>query len=569
MRYLYVFLLLIGCAFLFAQDADSLNVRQIENSDSLNIEQSIKADTTQVKQESTFNPVTMKATIDSLVLVNRTFQPFERVNKQVFMYNSEYHVAALPAQDIYLYDHGFTVRQTPFGIGYELQKRMAFTDCISFGRSISFEENLYPYPASLASTEYGIGGQDMNFAKMQIRKKELVSVDSLYGRFGALFQRGIWGGQNDNSTIEDIFLKFAAKGGNLQLHANSLDWDVPRFQYETIYAAPGYQTIREKSALVSLYWQNQWLNAGFQMSHANWTGDSLSFSGGHNFWQVLVDKEVNFKPFIMQVRYEHFGGAELYSQYNQFVTPTDLKDLGTMMIKYESSKSLLISKIYISNPLSFGYDNEWLYRIIGSTAMVLNVSGFKRTGDIQNVSIPYEKILQYSKSTIGFQFNNQYNQLYQFNFGFVTKQENQDNGFNMLTYKAEDQMPCISLVANMPFTYHKLYTIINYKLEAPYFQSTLDINAFMDMAYYNRFMFGFSQTYCDKSFLDFGMSPTSILSARYESLDDLLDAYVGLQITKQFDIRFTVKNIMNQENAFNTSLMPLTYLLSIKWDFVN
>jgi hypothetical protein len=562
MKYLYLFFFLVTFSFLTAQNADSLNAKSQTNA---------TADSTKTKPKRTFNPIIMKAAIDSLVLNNRTAEPFVQLRQQIFMYHSGYHVATLPEQNIYMKDHGFTIRQSPFGLGYELQKRMAFSNYNLEGRSISFEEMPYPYPAALATSEFGIGGQDMNYAHLQIKKNELVGVDSLYGRFDALFQRGYWGGVSDNSTIENVFFKYALKQGNLQLHANSLDWDIPRFQYEIFRNAPGSLPIREKSVLMSLYLQNRLLNAGVQMSHVNWMSDSLSFGGAHNFWQILVDKEVEFNPLNLQFRYEHFGGAEIKSQYNQFITSPEMTDLGTFALNFDYKRTHFQGKIYGAMPKALGYDNELVYDCKGNNGIVLNVSGMKSHDLPEILYNPSTYTILFNRASAGYRIKTKFKEQFQFDIVFDKENAKYNDNSNS---DSQEKDGFLDAIAQIPFTYHSINTWINYKMEFGLkLKSILDINTYYDLPYHNRILLGISHTFVEavfeESFLHDMEENGWQIEEDYQTRTNFLDAYTGLQITKQFDIRFTVKNILNQEHAFNTSLLPTTYLLTVKWDFVN
>ncbi|HNX01188.1 MAG TPA: hypothetical protein PLE74_03050 [Candidatus Cloacimonadota bacterium] len=559
MKSIYLFLFLFCSSVLLAQTADSLNnaVRQSE-----------VVDTTNVSAHHTFNAQVMKSSIDSLCLQNRSKEPVSDLNKTLFLYHSAYHFVALPDNDIYLQDHGFTVRQTPFGLGYEIQKRAAFTPTTIDGRTISFDEISYNYPAALTSSEFGIGGQDMNIANLNIRKKNLLTVENLYGRFGTLLQRGIWADEYDNSTLEDIFLKYDLKNGNIQFHANSMDWDIPKIQHLLLDQETPFVSIREKSTLASLYWQNKWLNAGVQIYHVNWGKPALTFSGNQDFWQTLLEKELQFNDLQIQLRYEHFSSDDIKTAYSQYITPTDLRDLGTIQMKYQSGKFDLHSKVFISNPSRIGYDNTWDVQISRSIDFVACSSGMNTINDAtdKNATV-YTGI--YNKSTGGIRFKQAPDAMIQLNLGMKTKYICYDDTETSQHITLHDNTPCFDAIVQVPFTYHQFTTKISSKLEAPFFQAITDIRLTYGLPYNNLILGGITHTYRDKSFLNMNIDESPVFNDKYENKDNLLDAYIGLQITKQFDIRFTVKNIMNQDIIFNSYLIPNTYLLSMKWDFIN
>jgi hypothetical protein len=245
-----------------------------------------------------------------------------------------------------------------------------------------------------------------------------------------------------------------------------------------------------------------------------------------------------------------------------------LKDLATLKLNYQKNRFKLDLSLFGANPQAIGYDYEGVLTFYKSFGFVVNTyaqKSYEKDSDLHTAIFTD----LYGKVLAGIRYGNLNRQLIQFDYGYMTKDIRYKDSATLSYKKLHDDTPCFDMIIFSTFTVEKMTTMISYKLQAPYFQSVASIDAFYQLPYNNRILAGISHTYRDKSFLKMGIDPTSSFADGYETTDNLLDAYAGLQITRQFDIRFTLKNITDQQVIFGTYLMPMTYLLGVRWDFVN
>ena len=450
------------------------------------------------------------------------------------IYSENFHLNALVDPNIYYKLDAFNLR--PFkGTNYNIYQNLSphyktseDLDQIRFG---SHYYNLKP---ALTTADLALGDNDMNHAWVRFEKGDILNLNNLHFNFSYLGHEGNWMGEPESGYSYRAQFFYTYKENIIDVNLISIDQDYSSRRFGNYTTS--LSTTNEEIFSPSVMWYNRICNIGYR--HEQWKVDDEERVEN----QIIANKGLSYNKLTADITLEYFQSDAL-----------DNKD------NFSSSLNLDYQhKYFLIQCVGYLQDSDHYYGEIEGSYLFADIiepfSSYSTTRDIdEDNELKFGLRYKNPSGWIELSYVKPDTAYTDYWLESSINMHHQINRFEIrlrswLKYYPDDE-------------YQK---IDNYQL-LPQIQTKNSLEITCLLNYGNHISCGVEQLYHSEIEQQNG---NSIL--QYNS--SMIDLFVAIGITSQFEIRADVKNLTGAEYLFNNQdiLLPNTHFNArLIWYFIN
>lgn len=550
-------ILVLGCAVLSGQIIDSLNVAA---------EDSLK---TVVPIEDI-----VKWYGSGLGTAPREGTFLEQTNHHVNSlntYGAAYHAYGLEAQNIGFEYHDFESIPGVFGSNLYLRNYADFFSQQVSGRILRFDNEHYDFPVLLTELNAGMGDYEYNYVNLALRKNEILSLPWLYYAGDFLGQKGYWTGVDHNQSAQKQYI--SARMGKFLLEAEYASWALDASSQDLLpeYWQTTNFSIDHKLRKLYAGLRSPWLDLSVLNTRETGKAAVRGMAYSAKTTQIKAGKSFELGDHFLGAKYEH-----AFSEINKSSLATWggrlYEDLIGLDYRYDSSgiKALLKAKLYdwedssLEGDLSYGGER---WRIGGDLALgdsdtyashhdlyssagtVIGVHQLMRKEYAMYASVDPSKrsSVEAKAGTREFQMSDASIDDYRESIPFAETSFIYRPNWGKLSLDA-------CQILNWQSTGDVLYNL-------PELSYRTQMELKLDTGYENKVFAGFS-------FIGHSGFRLAEATATEIGGSGILDLWVGVGITKLFDLTLMMKNV-GDNDIYGAYTIPRTLHAGIRWVYLD
>ncbi len=447
-----------------------------------------------------------------------------------------------------------------------------------------YEQNqpYYPYQPALTTIYAGMGENDHNIAVIGFMKNNILDIKDLYVRADMHFEYGFWGNAIETTGNNKFTVGYKSKIGDVTLKYKRLNQEIPSINIMPVYKLGTYDVTSQRGYVMSSVFKSKYFLLGYQETNKKF---KILEEDGSKF------KDVS-KQYLTGIKYEHDAlASSLNYEYVDRKTNYDVVELyqdspdSKHILSFKSivnTKYLKYERIllYKMEPKQLNYQNElhlpiakWLqlrgeytYRERDRHETSVGVDSLNYKESFEDYTEAYNK----QKWGGGLAFNFPMLSIEALSGMKKTYNFQQDQIGEEVEIKEFDREDLyISLKASLRWKLNDVdFTLsnntnyqkkINELFYYPEIQSRTSMQARKQLEHDNALKTGVNSVYISGYLSERGVTSEYLI----------VDWYFGFEISKLFELRGYIKNVLNELDILRRDLIPRTYMATMQWNFIN
>ncbi|MBN2829622.1 MAG: hypothetical protein JXR56_04815 [Candidatus Cloacimonetes bacterium] len=497
------------------------------------------------------------------------------------VYTSNLHFAAPTTEDVFIDDDNYSVLASAASPLHRIKTEKGTSYLDRTGFFYEFKQEYYPYQPALTTIYAGIGENDHNIANISFMKNNSLGLKNLLVRADMHFEYGYWGNSVETTGNTKVSSIYRSALGDIKLSFSSINQKIPSHNIMPVYGLGTFSSATEKGRTVTVGFDSGLVLLGYKSESLQYSSDVPEFKLKSDIRQYLAGLHHETETWQAKLSYQfverdaNYDVQELYqdSPDSKHITSfTGNCDFGIFSLKeqavYKHTPQLYLSQTELNIPLV-----KWL----GLTADYLLSDRDKPESGTGKDSLNYRAYFEdyteaHTKQIVagGFDLNLEHFKLktivgtkttYNFQQTIQGDDKNVIEPEETGLYADIDASVLVKLFQwNVTL---KGNTIYQQKLEElqyyPEWQSRFNLDFVKPMISDNALKTGIQAIYVSDYNNEIRTIPEYLV----------YDYYFGFQISRIFEFRGYMKNVLNERNVMGRDILPRTYLAEIQWYFLN
>jgi len=453
------------------------------------------------------------------------------VEKENFHYKTPFE------PNLYFSKNGFTY--LPFLVSniHVIQNFALLNNAVYDQGFIDFSLSDYSLPVAATEAFLGLGDINMNHAVVSYKKGNILGIHDLNIEFGYAGMDGKWLGKREKSRFYNGQLFYNSNFGKFHFYYSSIDQEISSNKLANPPELFVLKTLHEKNSEMAFRWENPYLDIGYRTETAE--VDTLV----RELSAILLAKDLQYKSHHIHLSYEYFSNT------------SDDENFDVVNLDQNST----ISFFELGNRLFYRNSENYF----GSSDLIVNLfSQFKPQAYLEKQSKDVYTHLWHNERIAG---------------GFLLDLSNFD--INVLAGNDKIRNENMNFIEAKSNYDHKI-GLMNIVLQnwtlfrsteniyLPDLQTQTSLEFQLDLDHGNFIKLGLSNIYLS----EYGYIHDMIDSITFERFSHL-DAWLSIQITKQFQIKLDAVNLTNAYTLFgyptSENLDSRHFNFNVQWIFIN
>lgn len=400
---------------------------------------------------------------------------------------------------------------------------------------VDFSLDDYALPVAVTEVFLGLGDINMNHAVMNYKKGRVVGIPDLNIEIGYIGMDGKWLGKREKSRNFNSHLFYDQHWGKIHFYYSNIDQEISS---NKLADPPEYlYLMKEQSSETAFKWENPYLDLGYRIE--NTKVDTLK----QELSEILLSKALQYKNHRIKLCYEYFMNS------------TEDKNFNVFNLSHHSDFSFL------------DFDNRLVYRekeyYFGSSLLKIKMLSFLQPQFYGEKQAEESSINLWPQERLGAGFILNFPK---FGFNAIAGNEKIDdaeNPFIETRLNTNYQTGILNLILKNWTLARKTDNIY-----IPEFQTQTSLEFQLDIQHGNFIKLGVSNIYLS----EYGYIHDNQESITMESFSHF-EAWLAIQITRQFQIKLDAVNLTNAETLFglpaSENLAGRHFNFNIQWIFIN
>ncbi len=498
------------------------------------------------------------------------------------VYTSNLHFAGPHTAEVALIEDNFSSLSSVATPIHRLKTGFSGSRLSRHGDFYIQEMEYYPYQPALTTIYSGLGENDHNIAEIGFMKNNTLGIKNLLIRADLHFEYGYWGNAIETSGNNRVTANYRTKWGDVSVKYKRLNQEIPSLNIMPVYGLGTYDVTRQKGYTNTTSFESKYFVLAQKIVDEEFEvleDEGAKFKTKTD--QVLIGGKYKNDRIDMKLNYEYVQRDANYDIVELYQDNPDSKHIITFKSAVKR-KFLRFERIlqYKLDPDQYSYQNELYVPIF--KWLELRGQYSKRDRDRSESGSGEENEIYkdsfddyteaYTKQQWGaglkLMFSNLKLELItglQETYNFQQDMIGQDAFIE--EYNEEDLYA--KLNATLGWSLLKFdcvlanSTIYQKKIDNLYYYPELQTKTTLDcrkqLEHDNALKTGLSSFFVSEYQSERGDNPQYFV----------LDWYIGFEITKIFELRGYVKNVLNEEEVLRRNLLPRTYMATMQWNFIN
>ncbi len=512
--------------------------------------------------------------IDSYKTNSREDFQFDSPNANI--YSAQDHYFASESNNFIVRKNGFTELSNTQASYMKLQHYNRFYKQTHSAGIYSLEKEYYQLPVTILEAVSGLGDYDLGTAYFAIKKNHFRNKYNLDARMNFL-KANLYYGEELASNSSVNLLAPLYEDIKLEVAYNSVSYEGPFTKLLPAFRI-SEAIFEENSQSFSGLVKSKYFDFGIKYSSEEYRKIMPEILK-QNTSQFILGKEYSSEDFRLKTSYEFFLKDENFYSQELNSLSSDINHLLYAELDYRKSTFFTENRLLLSEPYQVNSSSKLGYSFNDDIRLYLQTD-FSKSRKKTNLFpdnpewtaliTDHTYLNENSYLALGSSYHDSTFYL-QGNIGLA------DIEFENISLDSREEYSALKseLEASIKHKYNKYSINYNTKLKGYYeldgydmmltpaliMTNSLDIAR--DVGYNNYVKAGLSHHYGASYY---GFEDNFLVSYQDTSL---LDAYIGFQITRLFELRTSFKNILNRDIIYGYKNIPQSVIVTVSWNFIN
>jgi hypothetical protein len=496
---------------------------------------------------------------------NRYFDDLADLNPGT--YSSNLHLAAPSTEDVFLTDDDFVVLSKPGTSIHQIKTEKGNSLLNRNGFFYDFDQEYYPYQPALTTIYAGIGENDHNIANISFMKNNSLGIKNLLVRADMHFEYGYWGNSVETTGNSKISSNYRSKFGDVKLSFTTINQEVPSHNILPAYNLATFSSATERGRVLTAGFDSGLLLLGYKTEYSKYYSDIPEFTLESDSKQYLAGLHHETESWQAKLNYQFIERDANYDVQQLYQDSPDFIELKENAV-YKLDPELYITSTQLKIPVMswFGLISDYTLSDRDKPVSGTGVDSLNYRNGFDDFTEAYTK-QKYAggfdfnygkfhlKATAGLKTTYNYQQTELFNEKTVIELE-KSGLFADAGFSAGLSMFQWDMTLRAKVLYQDKIAELEYY---PEWQSRFDLDFVKPMSSDNALKTGIQAIY------------VSEYGNEVRTIPDYLvyEYYFGFQISRIFEFRGYMKNVLNERSIIGRDILPRTYLAEIQWYFLN